>query len=94
MEKTGCKIICGATTTLAVKKLMMMMMMNTQAVTNAVKTEVWQRESMSVGQRNSPPQGFRGKWMGLKEAALNYPDQLDTHTLETTKSEIHVAYSV
>ena len=27
MEKTGCKIICGATTTLAVKGLMMMMMM-------------------------------------------------------------------
>ena len=27
MEKTGCKIICGAQTTLAVKGLMMMMMM-------------------------------------------------------------------
>ena len=27
MEKTGCKIICGAPTTLAVKELMMMMMM-------------------------------------------------------------------
>ena len=27
MEKTGCKIICGASTTLAVKRLMMMMMM-------------------------------------------------------------------
>ena len=27
-EKTGCKIICGAPTTLAVKGLMMMMMMN------------------------------------------------------------------
>ena len=27
MEKTGCKIICGAHTTLAVKGLMMMMMM-------------------------------------------------------------------
>ena len=27
MEKTGCKIICGAPTTLAVKALMMMMMM-------------------------------------------------------------------
>ena len=26
MEKTGCKIICGASTTLAVKGLMMMMM--------------------------------------------------------------------
>ena len=26
MEKTGCKIICGAPTTLAVKELMMMMM--------------------------------------------------------------------
>ena len=28
MEKTGCKIICGASTTLAVKGLMMMMKMN------------------------------------------------------------------
>ena len=28
LEKTGCKIICGAPTTLAVKGLMMMMMMN------------------------------------------------------------------
>ena len=28
MEKTGCKIICGAPTTLAVKGLMMMMMMS------------------------------------------------------------------
>ena len=27
MERTGCKIICGAPTTLAVKGLMMMMMM-------------------------------------------------------------------
>ena len=27
MEKTGCKIICGAPTTLAAKGLMMMMMM-------------------------------------------------------------------
>ena len=30
MEKTGCKIICGAPTTLAVKGLMMMMMMKIQ----------------------------------------------------------------
>ena len=28
MEKTGCKMICGAPNTLAVKELMMMMMMN------------------------------------------------------------------
>ena len=28
MEKTGCKIICDARTTLAVKELMMMMMIN------------------------------------------------------------------
>ena len=32
MEKTGCKIICGAPTTLAVKGLMMMMMMMMSAV--------------------------------------------------------------
>ena len=29
MEKTGCKIICGAPTTLVVKGLMMMMMIQT-----------------------------------------------------------------
>ena len=29
MEKTGCKIVCGALTTLAVKGLMMMVMMMT-----------------------------------------------------------------
>ena len=29
MEETGCEIICGAPTTLAVKGLMMMMMMRT-----------------------------------------------------------------
>ena len=32
MEKTSCKIICGAPTTLAVKGLMMMMMMTVSAV--------------------------------------------------------------
>ena len=32
MEQTGCKIICGAPTTLAVKGLMMMMMMISQSV--------------------------------------------------------------
>ena len=30
MEKTGCKIICGAPTTLAAKELMMMIMMMSQ----------------------------------------------------------------
>ena len=32
MEKTGCKIICGALTTLAVKGLMMMMMMKVKQI--------------------------------------------------------------
>ena len=32
MEKTGCKIICGAPTTLAFKGLMMMMMMRCENV--------------------------------------------------------------
>ena len=36
MEKTGCKIICGAQTTLAVKGLMMMLMM---IMENGVKSE-------------------------------------------------------
>ena len=34
MEKTGCKIICGAPTTLAVKGLMMMMMMMMMMMTS------------------------------------------------------------
>ena len=37
MEKTGCKIICGAPTTLAVKGLMMMMMM----MTTTMKGQFW-----------------------------------------------------
>ena len=40
------------------------------------------------------PQEVRDKWRALKEAALNYPDQLDKHILETTTSEIHVAILV
>ena len=35
MEKTGCKIICGAQTTLAVKGLMMMIMVMMQEITTA-----------------------------------------------------------
>ena len=36
MEKTGCKIICGAPTTLAVKEMMMMMMMNFEQLVGAL----------------------------------------------------------
>ena len=35
MEKTGCKIVCGALTTLAVKGLMMMMMMKVKGTGEA-----------------------------------------------------------
>ena len=38
MEKTGCKIICGAPTTLAVKGLMMMMMMMTMMTMTMMMT--------------------------------------------------------
>ena len=37
MEKTGCKVICGAPTTLAVKGLMMMMMKKKSKQTNKQK---------------------------------------------------------
>ena len=37
MEKTGCKIICGAPTTLAVKGLMMIMMMMMMITENCLK---------------------------------------------------------
>ena len=43
MEKTGCKIICGAPVTLAVKGLMMMMMMMT---THLVQRLCYQRGSL------------------------------------------------
>ena len=43
MEKTGCKIICGAPTTLAVKGLMMMMIMSSLKVT----------ESLASGEKNT-----------------------------------------
>ena len=38
MEKTGCKIICGAPTTLVVKGLMMMMMMMMMTVSIGGRT--------------------------------------------------------
>ena len=41
MEETGCEIICGASTTLAVKGLMMMMMMSLAAGTT--KPGYWHR---------------------------------------------------
>ena len=45
MEKTGCKIICGAPTTLAVKGLMMMMMM---MIKNKTKTKSETKLTASV----------------------------------------------
>ena len=46
MEKTGCEVICGAPTTLAVKGLMMMMMtcswiLNSIAVYSVIKDYSW-----------------------------------------------------
>ena len=41
MEKTSCKIICGAPTTLAVKGLMMMMMM-----TRLKKHDLWKDDDL------------------------------------------------
>ena len=40
MEKTGCKIICGAPTTLSVKELMIMMMTMTRAPSAVIKAVV------------------------------------------------------
>ena len=47
VEKTGCKIICGAPTTLAVKGLMMMMMM--MMMTSAIGWALVCRASTSPG---------------------------------------------
>ena len=41
MEKTGCKIICGAPTTLAVKGLMMMMMMRVSSFLDRFPHYAW-----------------------------------------------------
>ena len=38
MEKTGCKIICGAPTTLAVKGLMMMMILELREILLSIQT--------------------------------------------------------
>ena len=51
MEKTGCKIICGAPTTLAVKGLMMMMM-----VAFSSRARIWRECPTS----RSPPALFFG----------------------------------
>ena len=55
MEKTGCKIICGAPTTLAVKGLMMMMMiimmmMMMISADTPLSTEIW----MAQGRTEEP----------------------------------------
>ena len=45
MEKTGCKIICGAPTTLAVKGLMMMMMIQRTVILRKRETAQRTREN-------------------------------------------------
>ena len=50
MEKTGCKIICGAPTTLAVKGLMMMMMM---MMISALPSTLWNVFSKAMRESNS-----------------------------------------
>ena len=47
MEKTGCRIVCGAPTTLAVKGLMMMMMMENNIKRGTKKAkENWKKNSV------------------------------------------------
>lgn len=43
---------------------------------------------MHVGLQNAP----QGRLEINGEAALNYPDQLDAHILETTTGKINVVY--
>ena len=45
MEKTSCKIICGAPTTLAVKRLMIMMMSDNNADKSVTKTATEKSQS-------------------------------------------------
>ena len=54
MEKTGCKIICGAPTTLAVKGLMMMMMMKVSYVKSSFNRKIT-KASTFVKFGPSPP---------------------------------------
>ena len=56
MEKTGCKIICGAPTTLAVKGLMVMMMEKRYDMIEFGRPE--DEPSSIVGQRGLT--GYRG----------------------------------
>ena len=58
MEKTGCKIICGAPTTLAVKGLMMMMMMMTFNDDSRRETDPY-------------CQSFRHSSLNLKDIVMN-----------------------
>ena len=55
MEKTGCKIICGAPTTLAVKGLMMMMMMR-----DGYASLRWNMLTQKVKWQNAP--GSKKQW--------------------------------
>ena len=59
MEKTGCKTICGAPTTIAVKGLMMMMTSHGNEVLQQDTTHLIQRPCY---QRGSPCQDPAGNW--------------------------------
>ena len=55
MEKTGCKIICGAPTTLAVKGLMMMMM-------NYVRPVVWFAATAAIASKGAGVFAVMAAW--------------------------------
>ena len=74
MEKTGCKIICGAPTTLAVKGLMMMMMTTTMMIMMMTTTTMTTTTTMMmnahlavglVGSRLMEHLWEESSWVGL-----------------------------
>ena len=64
MEKTGCKTICGAPTTLAVKRLMMMMMMMTKVCMR--KVTYARAYARQYGERQSLCEGCMCIFINLK----------------------------
>ena len=82
MEKTGCKIICGAPTTLALKGLMMMMMMMEETVPRNYNGKI------VLSHCSATPHGaLRGK--NLYIAREENRDERETPSIELVMFTIH-----
>ena len=77
MEKTGCKIICGAPMTLAVKELMMMMM-------NSKASQQPTRQSASQGCQLVRIPCYH-RYLSQTKVILTIPHALSNHPFQPTK---------